>query len=173
MVVLLVTEAESSVEAPATSTPSVEVPVTPRVVPTVAAPVIEADAIVEAPAVNASTVVAPVTSSVPPTEAAPVTSAEANVEAPASSTPRVDVPATSRVPDRSMLVRAISASRLIVTSSFRSCVVTLVPPVTVRVSVRRSTVSEPESAATLRLVPISVVEADVMRPFASTLITGT
>ena len=51
-------------------------PVTPRVVPTVAAPVIEADAIVEAPAVNASTVVAPVTSSVPPTEAAPVTSAE-------------------------------------------------------------------------------------------------
>ena len=119
------TEVPISVEAPATSTPSVEVPVTPRVVPTVAAPVIAADAIVEAPAVNASTVVAPVTSSVPPTEAAPVTSADANVEAPAFSTPRVDVPATSRVPDRSMLVRAMSASRSIVTSSFSSCVVTL------------------------------------------------
>ena len=173
MVVLFVIEADARVESPAVSPASVVAPVTPKVVPTVAAPVIEADAIVEAPALNTSTLVIPITSSVPPTVAAPVTSAEANVEAPASSTPRVDVPATSRVPDRSMLVRAMSASRSIVTSSFRSCVVTLVPPVTVRVSVRRSTVSAPESAATLRLVPISVVEADVIRPFASTLITGT
>ena len=132
-----------------------------------------ADVRVEAPAVSPASVVAPVTPRVVPTVAAPVTSADASVDAPALSTPSVEVPVTPRVPDRVILVRAISASRSIVTSSFRSPVVIFVPPVTLNVSVRRSTSSKPVSAATLRLVPISVVVAEVMRPFESTLITGT
>lgn len=63
--------------------PSVAAPVTPRVVPTVAAPVTLALASVEAPVTERlPSVESPVTPSVVPTVAAPVTPTLANVEAP-------------------------------------------------------------------------------------------
>ena len=71
------------------------------------------------------------------------------------------------------LVRAISGFNASSTPLLAAAEVTLVPPVIAKPSVRRSISSEPLSPVTVNPLPTAVVVADVMRPLASTVITGT
>ena len=76
-------------------------------------------------------------------------------------------------PEAEALVRAISGFRLTVTALPAAADVRLVPPEIVKVSDRRSISSEPLSPATVNPLPTAVVVAEVIRPLASTVITGT
>ena len=71
------------------------------------------------------------------------------------------------------LVTLMSASSATSTPLEAAEEVMLEPPVIDSDSVRRSICSEPESPVTVRAVPTEAVVADVIRPFASTVITGT
>ena len=76
------------------------------------------------------------------------------------------------IPVASTLTKEMSSSNATSIPLEAADVVTLEPPVIDRVSFRRSISSEPLSPATVKAVPTVVVVADVIRPLASTVITG-
>ena len=76
-------------------------------------------------------------------------------------------------PDALTLVRAISGFSETSTPLLAAAEVTLVPPVIAKPSDRRLISSEPLSPVTVNALPTAAVVADVMRPLASTVRTGT
>ena len=108
------------------------------------------------------------------------TIAEARVASPATSrvpfrsaAPPIVAPAETLTVEELTLVTEMSASRATSTPLEAALVVTFAPPVIASASFRRLICSEPESPVTVSAVPTAAVVADVMRPFASTVITGT
>jgi len=75
-------------------------------------------------------------------------------------------------PDATTLVKEIFGSRLTVTVLLAADEVKFVPPEIVKVSVKRSMFSEPESPETVRAVPTAAVVTAVTKPFALTVTTG-
>jgi len=75
-------------------------------------------------------------------------------------------------PDATILVKEMFGSRLTVTVLDAADEVKLVPPEIVRVSLRRSIFSEPESPVTVSAVPTAAVVTAVTKPLALTVTTG-
>jgi len=75
-------------------------------------------------------------------------------------------------PDATTLVKEIFGSRLTVTVLDAADEVKLVPPEIVKVSLRRSIFSEPESPETVNPEPTAAVVTEVTRPLALTVTTG-
>ena len=92
----------------------------------------------------------------------------------------VIIPAEALIPDALMvtpepttiLVKEILSSRLTVTVLPEPTEVRLVPPEIVRVSLRRSIFTEPESPETVNAVPTAAVVTAVINPLALTVTTG-
>jgi len=76
------------------------------------------------------------------------------------------------IPDVTTLVKEIFGSRLTVTVLLAADDVKFVPPEIVKVSVKRSIFSEPESPVTVNAVPTAAVVTAVTNPFALTVTTG-
>ena len=76
------------------------------------------------------------------------------------------------IPEATTLVSEMLSSRLTVIVSLATEEFKLVPPETVRVSVRRLTLSDPLSPATVSAVPTEAVPAAVSLPFESTVNVG-
>ena len=76
------------------------------------------------------------------------------------------------IPDATTLVKEIFGSRLTVTALEAADDVRFVPPEIVKVSLRRSIFSEPESPETVSAVPTAAVVTAVTKPFALTVTTG-
>ena len=75
-------------------------------------------------------------------------------------------------PEATTLVKEMFGSRLTVTALDAAEEVKLVPPEMVKVSVKRSIFSEPESPETVRAVPTAAVVTAVTNPLALTVTTG-
>ena len=76
------------------------------------------------------------------------------------------------IPDATTLVKEMFGSRLTVTVFDAADEVKLVPPEIVKVSVRRSIFSEPESPETVKPEPTAAVVTEVTKPLALTVTTG-
>jgi len=75
-------------------------------------------------------------------------------------------------PEATTLTSEILSSRLTVTALEAADEVKFVPPEIVKVSLKRSIFSDPESPETVSAVPTEAVPAAVKRPFESTVNVG-
>ena len=84
----------------------------------------------------------------------------------------VVIPANVEIPVTLIFVKEMFGSRLTVIALPEPAEVRLVPPEMVRVSLRKSISTVPESPATVKAVPTLVVVIAVTKPFALTVIFG-